>query len=355
MAKSELMEHEADSLAPAAAANVEVAMSRASQEVQAAMAIAKRYPRDVNAAYSRLMTSCKRKGLAEAAIYEYPRGGQKVEGPSIRLAEAAAQCWGNLDFGVVEVEQSAGQSVVMAYAWDLETNTRQVKTFTVKHERHTRQGRSFLTDPRDIYEMVANQGARRLRACILGVIPGDVIDDAIAQCEKTLIGDGKEPIAARVQKMLTAFAEFSVTAEMVEAKLGHKVDAITETELAKLRKTYTSIKDGMGGIHDFFPVTGQQQIASESTGGSKSERLAKDIDAKKSSTANSNQAEDQKKVASNEAIAFWQARIDACKTANEIEAEYPRFDAVRGELDTATSDKIEAAFAAGLSALSEKK
>ena len=352
MAKTDLVEHEADTFPTAAAANVEVAISRASQEVQAAMAVAKRFPRDMNAAHARLMQSCRRKGLAEAAIYEYPRGGQKVEGPSIRLAEAAAQCWGNLDFGVIEVEQSAGQSVVMAYAWDLETNTRQVKTFTVKHERHTRQGRTFLTDPRDIYEMVANQGARRLRACILGVIPGDVIDDAVAQCEKTLIGDGKEPIGDRIRKMLKAFAEFTVTQEMVEAKLGHKVDAITETELAKLRKTYTSIKDGMGGIHDFFSPTGTQQGSGESATGSKSERLSKEMDAKKSG---GDQGKDGTKVDGAEVIAFWKIRIDACKTQKELEAEYPRFDAVRGELDKATGDTIEAAFAAGVKSFSEKK
>lgn len=355
MANQELVEHDTGSLAPAAAANVEVAMSRASQEVAAAMGIAKRYPRDINAAYSRLMASCKRKGLAEAAIYEYPRGGQKVEGPSIRLAEAAAQCWGNLDFGVVEVEQSAGQSVVMAYAWDLETNTRQVKTFTVKHERHTRQGRTFLTDPRDIYEMVANQGARRLRACILGVIPGDVIDDAVAQCEKTLIGDGKEPIGDRVRKMLAAFAEFSVTQEMVETKLGHKAEAITEAELVKLRKTYTSIKDGMGGIHDFFPPTAGQQGAGEAAAtGSKSERLAKEMDAKKPADTTT-QAKDEQKADGTEAIVFWKGRIDGCKSGKELEAEYPRFDAVRGELDKGTGDAIEAAFAARMKAVSAKK
>ncbi len=285
MAQQQLVEHDGDSTEMARSANTEVAVSRAAQEVQAAMAIAKRFPRDMNLAYSRLMTACKRKGLAEAAIYEYPRGGTKVEGPSIRLAEAAAQCWGNLDFGIVEVEQKAGESVVMAYAWDLETNTRQVKTFTVKHERHTRQGRQFLSDPRDIYEMVANQGARRVRACILGVIPGDVIDDALSQCEKTLAGDAKEPISDRVRKMLAAFAEFNVTTEMVETKLGHKVEAISESELAKLRKTYTSIKDGMGGIHDFFPPAAPSSAAesSDSSSASKSDAVSQQLAVRKKS------------------------------------------------------------------------
>ncbi len=73
------------------------------------------------------------------------------------------------------------QSTVEAFAWDVEeANTRQTKVFQVRHWRHTKQGGYKLTDPRDIYELVANNGARRLRACILGVIPGDVIDAAVA-------------------------------------------------------------------------------------------------------------------------------------------------------------------------------
>lgn len=72
-------------------------------------------------------------------MYEYPRGGTKVTGPSIRLAEAMAQNWGNLDYGLIELEQKAGESQVMAYAWDLETNTRQTIVFSVPHIRATKR------------------------------------------------------------------------------------------------------------------------------------------------------------------------------------------------------------------------
>ena len=195
----------------------EMVISRQAQEVQAAMVIAKKFPRDESVAWSRVMTACQRKSLAEQAMYEYPRGGTKVTGPSIRLAEAMAQAWGNLDFGIVELEQKNGESQVMAYAWDLETNTRQTKIFSVPHIRGTKKGNIPLTDPRDIYEMVANQGARRLRACILGVIPGDVIDAAVDACQKTLAGGNKEPLIDRVRKGAKIFEDkFSVTIPMLE-------------------------------------------------------------------------------------------------------------------------------------------
>ena len=280
----QLMRPEGGTAAVQPAQNVETAaaVARAVQEVQASMIIAKRFPRDETAAFSRLMRACKRTGLADAALYEYERGGTKVEGPSIRLAEAAAQAWGNLTFGVTEVEQrkdgmGVGESVVEAYCHDLETNTRQVKRFHVPHVRDTRAGRKMLTDARDIYETVANQGARRLRACILGVIPGDVIDSAVSECNKTLAGQNSEPLADRIRKMVTVFGELGVTPAAIEAKLNHKVDACSENEVAKLRKTFQALKDGMTTTAEQFPalVTAEKKENDAEAGKKLADRVGK--------------------------------------------------------------------------------
>lgn len=247
--------HEAgEQIVPSSKGTIEIAISRAAQEVQAAMIVAKKFPRDETVAYDRIMKACKRPALAECAVYEYPRGTEKVSGPSIRLAEALAQNWGNLDFGVIELEQNPNSSKIMAYAWDLETNTRQTKIFDVKHERHTKKGNYKLTDPRDIYEIAANQGARRLRACILGVIPGDIVDAAVAECDKTLAGNNKEPLSDRVRKMVSAFTEHGVTAQMLEIRLNHSLDIITESELVKLGKIFNTLRDGIGKREDFFEI-----------------------------------------------------------------------------------------------------
>lgn len=234
----------------------EMVTSRQAQEVQAAMVVAKKFPRDESASWQRVMRACQRKTLAEQAMYEYPRGGQKVTGPSIRLAEAMAQAWGNLDFGIIELEQKNGESQVMAYAWDLETNTRQSKVFSVPHIRGTKKGNIPLTDPRDIYEMVANQGARRLRACILGVIPGDVIDSALTECKKTLAGGNTEPLIDRVRKGAKIFEEkFSVTVPMLEKYIGCKLEAFSENDLIRLNNVFRSLKDGMAKREDYFDIS----------------------------------------------------------------------------------------------------
>ena len=243
---------------------IAVEQSRAIQEVQGAIVMAKKFPRNETACFAKIIESCKRRSLAESAMYSYPRGGEKVTGASIRLAETLAKYWGNLQFGIVELSQANGASEVMAYAWDLETNTRQIKQFTVKHSRYSKAaGVTKLTDPRDIYEMTANQGARRLRACILGVLPSDLLDTAIEECEKTLRGNNKEPLIDRVRTCVAKFAEIGVTQEMIEKRFNHIIDAIDVHELVALGKIFNSLRDNMAKIEEFFEKPKAEIIAGE--------------------------------------------------------------------------------------------
>lgn len=239
--------------APIANAVTQVEQNRAMQEVQAAVVMAKKFQRDEAVATDKILKSCTRPNLAEQALYAYPRGNQIVTGPSIRLAEAIAQHWGNIQYGIRELEQVDGSSTMEAYAWDLETNTRQSKIFHAQHVRRAQGNNHQLDDPRDIYEMTANLGARRMRACILGIIPGDVIDAAVKQCEITQTqqeGATEEQIA----KMVTAFAEHGVSKEMLAQRLGHSIDTAVSAELVQLRRVFGSIKDGIGKVSDFFEV-----------------------------------------------------------------------------------------------------
>lgn len=228
---------------------------RSIQEVQASMVIAKKFPRDSRKAMDDILNACTRPGLANAAIYSYPRGGQQVEGPSIRLAEAIAQQWQNIQFGIRELSQENGVSTVEAFAWDMQTNTRQTKVFQVKHERKARGKITRLTDPRDIYEMVANNGARRMRACILGIIPGDVVEAAQKQCILTQ-QNNVDVTPDAIKKMLEVFEnEFNVSQELVEKKIGRRADSINAPQMILLRQIYQSLKDGMAKPWEYFEMS----------------------------------------------------------------------------------------------------
>lgn len=238
--------------APSALATVD--QQRAIAEVQAAMVIARANPRDEMRAYQRIVMACKRKSLAEQASYAYPRGGKMVTGPSIRLAEVIAGYWGNITYGLRELNRRAGISEVEAFAWDLETNTRVTRQFQVKHIRDKSEGGKELTGERDIYELVASMGQRRVRACILEVVPGDIVEGAEEECKNTLQGGGGELIEDRIRKAVLAFGEFGVTKAMIETRLRHKIEATLPAELVQLQQIYRSLKDGMAKREEFFSL-----------------------------------------------------------------------------------------------------
>lgn len=249
---------------PAGTAVVSVEQERAMAEVQGAIILAKKFPRDQRSAIDKIKIACQRPGLADAALYSYARGGTDITGPTIRLAEEIARGWGNLQYGIRELDQREGESTVEAFCWDMETNVRVTRTFQVKHIRYTRARTYDLDDPRDIYETVANQGARRLRACILENIPGDVVDGAVEQCEATLKAEADLSPAA-IKKMLDMFGKFSVTKEQIEKRIQRNLDAITAAQVVALRKIHNSLRDGMSKAGDWFP-TGETKVATGESG-----------------------------------------------------------------------------------------
>lgn len=241
-----------ESAAHLSAGTVAIESERAVAEAQGKLVIAKRFPRNQALAYANIIDACRRPGLAEEAGYSFPRGGEVIMGPSIRLAEMLAANWGNVDYGLRELSRKEGVSEMEAYCWDLETNTMSSQKFTVRHIRDTRAGAKALTDERDIYELTANLGARRLRARILAILPADLVQAAVDQCKKTIAGGGDLPIADRIRKMVLAFKSLGVPAALIEKRLGHPLDSTTGDELVDLLQIHNSLRDGMSALGDWF-------------------------------------------------------------------------------------------------------
>lgn len=231
---------------------VAIEQERAIAEAQGKLVIAKRFPRDQAAAFQNVMDACSRPGFAEEALYAYPRAGQTVTGPSIRMAEELARCWGNIDYGLRELSRRDGESEYDAYAWDMQTNTISSQKFTVRHIRDKQGGGKALTDERDIYEIGANMGARRMRARILAIMPGDLVDAAVARVRETLAGKSEKPLADRIRDLVAAFAKLDVPVTLIEKRTGKKTDELTGEDLIDLRGIYKSLRDGMTAPSAWF-------------------------------------------------------------------------------------------------------
>ena len=234
----------------------QIEMSRAVAEVQAAVTVAMGNPRNVQNALNEMRQVCQIKSVAENAFFRFGRGGQQVTGPTIHLARELARAWGNITYGIVELSRNEvkGESEMMASAWDLQTNTRAATTFIVKANRDTKDGKKRLTDERDIYEMNANMGARRVREQIFAVLPQWYRDEAIDLCNKTLRDGGGTPLPQRISAAIDNFGAQGVSTELLERKLGRSSGEWTSHDLAALTVVWKSIERGETTFAVEFPV-----------------------------------------------------------------------------------------------------
>ena len=249
--------------------SVAIESSRAIAEAQGKLIIAKRFPRDEIQAFADMKKACQRPGLASKAFYSYPRAGETVSGPTIRLAEELARCWKNIEYGIKELSQDNGKSEMQAFAWDLEANTMSVQNFTNPHAREVRDKKTKqttikqLTSLRDIYENNANMAGRRLRARILAVLPADFVEEAIAECKRTLAGKNDTPLEDRIRKMIVEFEKLGVTREMIEKRLTRSVETMNGDDLAEFIGIYNSLKEGQTKISAWFEYETISDLANE--------------------------------------------------------------------------------------------
>lgn len=236
-----------------------VEQTRAAAEVAAMVQVAQQCPRNVQAAVAEMRESCKQLGLAERAFFRFPRGGTTVSGPSVYLARELARCWGNVEYGLKELDRDDGQlrSEMLAFAWDVQTNTRTSSAFMVPHKRDTKDGVKPLIDMRDVYENNANQGARRVRESIFAILPPWFVEEAKELCAQTLKHGGGVPLARRIADSIQAYEAAGVTQDRLEQKIGRPADKWTEHDVAQLRVIFASIGRGEVSVEDEFP---QQRV-----------------------------------------------------------------------------------------------
>jgi hypothetical protein len=246
-----------------------IEQTRAIAEVQAMVLVAQSAPRKTALAVEQMREACTQRALAARAFFRFPRGGQTVTGASVHLARELARCWGNVTYGVTELkrDEAKGISEMQAFAWDVQTNTRNAVVFIVPHVRDTKQGLKDLTDMRDIYENNANMGARRVRECIFAVLPVWFTQEAEDLCRDTLAGkvEGGKPLPQQITEATAAFAALGVTVDQLEAKLGVTRDRWSGPDLAQLHIIYGSIQRREVTVKEEFPP--RRTTADDITGG----------------------------------------------------------------------------------------
>lgn len=236
--------------------------SAARYEMEGAIIVAKRFPRNEDKAFESLTKSCGRLSFAQDATYSFPRGDQTVEGPSVYLAKEGARVWGNIRFGADIISDDESSRHVRGWAWDMETNTKVTADDSFAKLIYRKKGGWQKPDERDLRELTNRRAAILIRNCILSLLPSDLIDDAIRTAKQTLEKGVASNIDASRKQCIVAFSSIGVSVEDLEKYLGHKVGQSTPKEIADLRTVYKSISDGNSKWTDYVA----DQPAAPSTG-----------------------------------------------------------------------------------------
>lgn len=233
-----------------------VEQARAVAEVAAAVKVAQEFPRDVTRALARMREACHQKALADRAFYSLPRAGGRVDGTTVHVARELAGCWGNVDYGVRELrrDDQAGESEMLAWAWDQEANVRSSRSFVVPHARMVRRAREALTDLGDIANNNNSVAARAVRETIFTILPVWFRAEAEAILAETLKGDaGGKTLAQQTTDAIRHYdTTHHVSRAQLERHVARKVADWTEGDLALLRVLSSEITRGEKRVDEVF-------------------------------------------------------------------------------------------------------
>lgn len=231
-----------------------VEQQRATAEVLGAIMAAQQAPRDLDDAQREMEYACADPGLANQAFFAVPRAGKTVNGISVHLARELARCFGNIDYGIHELnrDDTAGSSEMVAFARDVQRNTRASTTFVVPHRRAGRNA-AQLVDVDDIYQNNANYGARRMREQIIAVLPRWFVARAEELCRKTIEDGDGTPLPDRIERAVASLAAIGIALPRAEAKVGAVRSRWTASDVADLGVLYQSVRQGTVTKDEAFP------------------------------------------------------------------------------------------------------
>lgn len=245
--------------------------AQAQAEIQAGFIMAMQRPRDDDDVRARLLKECRRPNFAVRAYYSIPRKGAKagrltgtpgrVEGLTVRFAEAAIRISGNIRQSTRTTYDDDYKRMVNVSATDLETNavySRDIileKTVERSHpddrvvlgQRQNSAGTTVYIVQSTEEELLVKESAmvsRMFRTEALRFVPADTLEE----CEKEIIltvrtQDAKDPDAGR-KSIADGFASLNVMPSDLKTYLGHELAQCSPAELADLRGLFSAIREG---------------------------------------------------------------------------------------------------------------
>lgn len=275
---------------------IEVYQSDEKAAIDVQVATAKQHPRNIKRAVDNSIAIVTMdKETAETCTYSLPRGGKKINGPSVHLARIIAQNWQNLrvESKVVNITQT--QVVSEAVCFDLETNYAvkvQVRKNILQNEYDNgrQTGRKIRMND-DMITVTGNaSNAVAYRNAVFAVIPKAVTDKVYSAAKNMITGDlsDEQKLLKRRKAVLDGFKDnYNVTEDQILEALGlNSINQIKQDEIVNLIGLAQAIKDGDTTVSDTFGTTkkAEQKKTAEMVNGI-NQQLKKVIDKKEKKEA----------------------------------------------------------------------
>jgi hypothetical protein len=230
--------------------------------IQARYIVARQNPRDLVRFRQSIMSLCRNPKFADEALYEKPVGrDETVTDFSIRFAEAVVRFYGNLDVSTEATFDDDRRRKIRVTATDLENNAtfradRMLeKTVERKYPNERKVLAERLNSKREkVYIVEATEeefltkeaaaASKLIRTNIMRFVDEDLKDECHRVIETTLKTTATNDPAARITRLVQAFAKFGIEREKLNEALGHPIENSTPDEIVQLTKHWVGLREG---------------------------------------------------------------------------------------------------------------
>lgn len=219
------------------------ALNRSEIDIQ--ISTAKKYPRSIEDATSRISALATIDDETAAECFYALRRGKgndqsTIEGPSVRLAEIVAACWGNLRVQSQVIANDGKFITARGICHDLETNT--AVSCEVQRRITDKYGKTYNDDMIVVTGNAA--GAIAFRNAVFKVVPKAVINNTVKAIKAAALGQSND-FESRKNNMFKWFASIGVSKEMILSYLELDSEAqINKEVVLEMLGLANAIKEG---------------------------------------------------------------------------------------------------------------
>lgn len=223
-------------------------------EIDIQVSTAKQYPRDLKSTLASIETiATLDQETAADCFYSLKRGygndATMIEGPSVRMAEIVAGCYGNLRVGTQILSNDGKQVRVQGVCHDLENNV--AVSIEVVKSITNKQGKTYSEDMQVTTTNAASAVA--FRNALFKVIPKAVTNNVFKRIKDVAIGKANE-LETNTHKLIKFYNEKIgvCTKDLLTYCEAKDVASITMEQFALLQGTAKAIHEGTTTVKETF-------------------------------------------------------------------------------------------------------